>query len=262
MCLVANLVPPSRSVSDRIPSHNIDSCARVSDTAPLVACGHTIRPRSRRLRNRHIPSPSCQINLIKSPLRPRKMKACPDRGRLSRALCTRPLKLAKPRRMSVTHATSQICVLAGIIREGSQELRKQSRHRWRLRGRSGHGQGSQCSSNGPAPHSRSAPALLLMARRCPQRPEVAVRFATALCIRPCTTARHGKASASRTPGSRSRHVAGHAMPPTSSTKASLPRSAASLLPSSIAAGQKRLQQLQHHHPSKPLRGHMAATSRT
>jgi hypothetical protein len=26
----------------------MDSCARVSDTAPLVACGHTKRPRSRR----------------------------------------------------------------------------------------------------------------------------------------------------------------------------------------------------------------------
>ena len=53
-----------------MPSHNIDSCARVNDTVPLVACGHTKRPRSRRFWNRHIPSPSCQINLTKSPLRP------------------------------------------------------------------------------------------------------------------------------------------------------------------------------------------------
>ena len=90
-----------------MPSHNIDSCARISDTAPLVACGHTKRPRSRRLRNRHIPSPSCQINLIKSPLRPRKMKTCPDRGLLSSAFCTRPLRLVKPRRMSVTPAQAR-----------------------------------------------------------------------------------------------------------------------------------------------------------
>jgi len=31
-----------------MPSSNIDNCARVSETVPLVACGHTKRPRSSR----------------------------------------------------------------------------------------------------------------------------------------------------------------------------------------------------------------------
>src|ERR1019366_10040992 len=34
-----------------IPSSNIDNCACVSDTVPLVACGQMNRPRSRRLAN-------------------------------------------------------------------------------------------------------------------------------------------------------------------------------------------------------------------
>src|SRR5437588_11584443 len=29
-----------------MPSNSIDNCARVSETVPLVACGHTKRPRS------------------------------------------------------------------------------------------------------------------------------------------------------------------------------------------------------------------------
>ena len=36
-----------------MPSSSIDSCARVSETVPLAACGHTKRPRSSRLANRH-----------------------------------------------------------------------------------------------------------------------------------------------------------------------------------------------------------------
>src|SRR6266571_932015 len=35
-----------------MPSSSIDNCARVSATVPLVACGHTKRPRSKRLANR------------------------------------------------------------------------------------------------------------------------------------------------------------------------------------------------------------------
>lgn len=41
-----------------IPSSSIDSCARVSDTTPFRVRGQTNRPRSRRLANRHSPSPS------------------------------------------------------------------------------------------------------------------------------------------------------------------------------------------------------------
>jgi hypothetical protein len=32
-----------------MPSSNIDSCAGVSETVPLLACGQTKRPRSKRL---------------------------------------------------------------------------------------------------------------------------------------------------------------------------------------------------------------------
>lgn len=74
------------------------------------------------------PFASCQRSLIKSPLRPRKMKTWPDNGLLSSALCTKPLRLVYPRRISVIPATSQICVLAGIIRAGSQPLRERCRH--------------------------------------------------------------------------------------------------------------------------------------
>jgi hypothetical protein len=36
-----------------IPSSNIESCACVSETVPLVACGQMNRPRSSRFANRH-----------------------------------------------------------------------------------------------------------------------------------------------------------------------------------------------------------------
>jgi len=36
-----------------MPSSSIDNCARVNETVPLVACGHTKRPRSSRFENRH-----------------------------------------------------------------------------------------------------------------------------------------------------------------------------------------------------------------
>jgi len=39
-----------------MPSSNIDNWARVRETVPLVACGHTKRPRSNRFANRHEPS--------------------------------------------------------------------------------------------------------------------------------------------------------------------------------------------------------------
>ena len=44
-----------------IPSSSIDSCAGVTTILPPDADGHTKRPRSRRLANRHAPWPSHQI---------------------------------------------------------------------------------------------------------------------------------------------------------------------------------------------------------
>jgi hypothetical protein len=63
-----------------MPSSSIDNCARVSETLPLVACGHTKRPRSRRLANKQSPSPSNHNTLIKSPRRPRNTNTCPENG--------------------------------------------------------------------------------------------------------------------------------------------------------------------------------------
>jgi hypothetical protein len=47
-----------------MPSSSTDNCARVRETVPLVACGHTKRPRSSRFANK---PPSYQRTLIRSP---------------------------------------------------------------------------------------------------------------------------------------------------------------------------------------------------
>ncbi len=44
-----------RGALQSIPSSSIESCARLNETVPLAACGHTKRPRSSRLANRHRP---------------------------------------------------------------------------------------------------------------------------------------------------------------------------------------------------------------
>lgn len=53
------------------PSSSIDSCACVSATEPLVACGQMKCSRSSRLANRHKPSSLHHSNLMRSPRRPR-----------------------------------------------------------------------------------------------------------------------------------------------------------------------------------------------
>jgi len=93
-----------------MPSRSIESCARVRQTVPSVACGQMNRPRSRRLANRHRPSPSHHKSLTMSPLRPRKTKTCPEKGCCSRTVCTFALRPSKPRRISVTPAAIHIFV--------------------------------------------------------------------------------------------------------------------------------------------------------
>jgi hypothetical protein len=93
-----------------MPSRSIESCARVRHTVPSVACGQMNRPRSRRLANRHRPSPSNQRSLIMSPLRPRKTNTWPENGCCSSTVCTCALRPWKPRRRSVTPAAIQIFV--------------------------------------------------------------------------------------------------------------------------------------------------------
>src|SRR6202035_4891907 len=104
-----------------MPSNSIDNCARVRETLPSVACGQINFPLSRRLQNKHRPSPSNQISFTRSPLRPRKMNTCPDSGLFSSLVCTSALSPSKPRRRSVTPAAIQICVLLGgpIIAPGT-----------------------------------------------------------------------------------------------------------------------------------------------
>jgi len=57
-----------------MPSSNIESCARVRQTVPSVACGQMKRPLSKRFAKRHRPSPSHHKSFTMSPLRPRKTK--------------------------------------------------------------------------------------------------------------------------------------------------------------------------------------------
>ena len=59
-------------IRQSIPSSSIDNCARLSTATPSSARGQTNRPRSRRLANRHSPSPSHHNSLTRSPRRPRK----------------------------------------------------------------------------------------------------------------------------------------------------------------------------------------------
>src|SRR5882724_2393481 len=101
-----------------MPSSNIDNCAGVSATVPLVACGHVNFPRSILFAKRHNPSPSHHNILIKSPRRPRNTNTCPENGFSLSAVCTMPLKPVNPRRRSVTPAAIQMRVPAAspIIR--------------------------------------------------------------------------------------------------------------------------------------------------
>ena len=118
-----------------MPSSSIESCARVRQTVPSVACGQMNRPRSNRLANRHRPSPSNQRSLIMSPLRPRKTNTWPENGCCSSTVCTCALRPLKPRRRSVTPAAIQILVpvRSSITCAGSPESNatEPGRHRTR-----------------------------------------------------------------------------------------------------------------------------------
>jgi hypothetical protein len=95
-----------------IPSSNIESCAGVKDTVPLVACGHRNLPRSSLFEKRRNPSPSNHRTLIKSPRLQRKIYTWPENGLSCSVVCTIPLNPVNPRHMSVTPETIQIRVPA------------------------------------------------------------------------------------------------------------------------------------------------------
>src|SRR5204863_1200022 len=79
-----------------MPSSSIDSCAGVSTASPCSARGHTKRPRSSLLANRHSPSPSHHNSFTRSPRRPRKQKTWPENGSLPSTVCACTAKLSKP----------------------------------------------------------------------------------------------------------------------------------------------------------------------
>jgi hypothetical protein len=78
-----------------IPSSSIDSCAWVSETLPLFACGQTKRQRSRRFATRHRPSPDHHNTLSISPRRPRNTNTWPQYGSWANAV-----RLWRPSRSS------------------------------------------------------------------------------------------------------------------------------------------------------------------
>src|SRR5580698_9147064 len=96
-----------------MPSSSIESCARLSETTPLSACGQTNRPRSRRLANRHRPSPSHHSTFTRSPRLPRKTNTWPEYGFCSSTVWATALRPVKPRRMSVMPAAIQMFVFDG-----------------------------------------------------------------------------------------------------------------------------------------------------
>ena len=96
-----------------MPSSSVDSCAWVSATEPLLACGQMKRPRSSRLACKHKPSPLHHSNLIRSLRRPRNTNTWPLNGSSSSAVCTLAARPLKPERMLVVPAASHTLVPAG-----------------------------------------------------------------------------------------------------------------------------------------------------
>src|SRR5678816_1182538 len=108
-----------------IPSSSIESCAALSETLPLSACGQTKRPRSSRFVSMHMPSPSLHSNFTRSPLRPRNAKTWPLNGSCVNVIWTFAASESMPQRMSVTPAASHTRVPARgpIMRCGAVRAR-------------------------------------------------------------------------------------------------------------------------------------------
>ena len=100
-------------IRQSMPSRGIESCDADIDTLPSFAAGHTKRPRSRRLENRHAPCWSHQMIFSRSPRRPRNTNRWPEYGSSSSVLSACAASVLNPRRMSVTPAASQTHVLLG-----------------------------------------------------------------------------------------------------------------------------------------------------
>jgi len=79
-----------------MPSSSMESWADVRLTLPVFVNGQSNLPRSMRLENRHIPWPSNQSSLIRSPRLPRKANSAPECGDFSRTCWTNTASPSKP----------------------------------------------------------------------------------------------------------------------------------------------------------------------
>jgi hypothetical protein len=166
-----------------MPSKSIDNCARVNDTVPLVACGHTKRPRSNRFWKRQRPSPSNHKSLIKSPRFPLNTKTCPENGACSSTVSTMEESPWKPRRKSVNPAAIQMRVpgLRSINAEDSQALCAQVQDQRRLPHSRVHGQVTRYGSTQTMVLAEASMRLPVQQRNSVRRqqPRAEASFATA-----------------------------------------------------------------------------------
>ena len=103
---------------------------RSSARSPGTRLGHTKRPRSRRLANRHNPSPSHQRILIRYLRRPRKTINCPENASSASCVCTRLARPSKSLRRSGTpHANHARAPLSSAIIASPPTPRVASAHR-------------------------------------------------------------------------------------------------------------------------------------
>ena len=112
-----------------MPSSSIDNCARVSETVPLVACGHTNRPRSSRFANKHNPSPSYHRTLIRSPRRPRNTNTCPENGLCSNLRLHQRAQPGETRAASRSPLPQSRSACSPAARSSSQALQQHAQQR-------------------------------------------------------------------------------------------------------------------------------------
>ena len=236
-----------------IPSHNMESCARVSDTAPLAACGHTKRhgpAASETGKDRRHRAPN---NFTRSPLRPRKIKTWPVRGFCSSSVLHHRAQPGKPA-AHVGHSGHDPDVGVGRKESSSQAI---------PHARTNDGSARPSTLTGARPETRcesghvavGGSSFFLSSATSEASSTTATgnsRASSGSAPRRSTPAanRADIACAKQTPGWRSRHAAALLSPLTHPTTTSLPRSGASLLHYDTAAcccSVKRFLPLMHPH---------------
>ena len=186
-----------------MPSRSIDNCARVNDTAPVVAWGHTKRPRSNLFWKRHRPSPSNHKSLIRSPRFPLNTNTCPENGACSSTVSTMEERPWKPRRRSVSPAEIQIRVpgLRSINAGGSPAPHAPGQDQRRPPHSRVLGQVTRCESS-PKVAWAQAPMQLPAQQRCAVLPQQSQAEASPAVASPPSRRRSYARIATGTPGSR------------------------------------------------------------